>query len=184
MVALFLRRLREVVNKEDVVKVDDFIKPYIQLISKKTVSVDQLLVLDDFSLSVLIDHFSRESKLDETLADLAKRIMSRDLFKIVPVRPERISEFLHREDAYSRLYERIEKYAPGKAESYLVVDKWKFQMLGHSERGYSYLINESREAIALKDHPFFREMYEEGSEIVRLFTLKEAVDEVADVIGK
>ena len=184
MVALFLRRLREVVDNEDSVPVDDFIRPYIELISKKTINVEQLLVLDDFSLSVLIDHFSRQVKLDETLADLAKRIMSRDLFKIVPVRSDRISEFLHHEDAYNRLYESIEKYAPGKAESYLVVDKRKFQMLGDAERGYSYLINDNREAIALKDHPFFREMYKEGAEIVRLFTLKEAVDEVAAVIGK
>jgi uncharacterized protein len=186
MVALFLRRLRALVHDGQRIEASDLARPYIQVISGEALSQHELLGLDDFSLSVLIDTVTKAKDADITLCDLGKRILARDLFKLIPCDRERVAEFVSRPDGYSRIYEAIKPYCAGKPEYYLVRDDVPFDMFCRKRDEVGYLVECSsdgnRRATPLAQHPDLRS-YASSSRFIRLFTLSEAVDEVRHLIG-
>jgi HD superfamily phosphohydrolase len=85
MMSLFLRRLKHVVMEGTTVPVAEFIRPMISMIHGNAIGPNELLQLDDFALSVLVDTVAQSTVKDDTVRDLAWRLRSRDLFKKVPV---------------------------------------------------------------------------------------------------
>ena len=184
MVALFLRRLKEVAAGEAVrLGVLDFLKPLVRMISGEVLSPSELLSLDDFSLWILIQAVSDAKGMDETVHDLGQRILARDLFKIVPCSNEKVREFLLRPDGRDRLYHAIQPYCPGIAEYYLCVDSTNFAMLAESSSKSAYLIDDHRLATPIRDNEALQAYRGKPEESVRLFTLSEAVAAVVKAIG-
>src|SRR5271157_2113395 len=111
---------------------------------------------------------------DETIHDLGQRILSRDLFKVVPVDHRRLSEYLRKPDAYPRLHAAIQPFCRGRAPYYLVVDETNVKMLSDAPDEMAYVIDDDRHAVPIRDHDMFRE-YWKPQEGLRVFTLAEAV---------
>jgi HD superfamily phosphohydrolase len=183
MVGLFLKRLKEILGEENRPRVSEFVKPMVRIIAGEALEPHELLSLDDFSLWVLLDNISSLSDIDPTVRDLARRIISRDLFKMVPCSPQRLSEFLREEMNYAKLYDVIQPYCTGKAEFYVVVDTTRFSMFSDDEEHMVYFINEDQLATPALAHESIRHHWQRTEDEVRLFTVLEAVEAVKSLIG-
>ncbi|MDP3066779.1 MAG: HD domain-containing protein [Methanobacteriaceae archaeon] len=184
MVTLFLRRLKQILKDDSSkLKVSDFLKPIAKVISGDALGPEELLSLDDFSLWVLIENIAKQNDIDDTVSDLAQRIIARDLFKIVPCNPKKINEFLRKEGGYERIYDAIKPFCRGKKEFYLHVDELKFSMFLENSDHMSFFIDENRDATHIRDHESLRTQWTPQEDIVRIYTLQEAVDAVKKLIG-
>lgn len=184
MVTLFLRRLKQILSEDSSkLKTINFVQPLVKVISGNALGPEELLSLDDFSLWVLIEDIAKQSDIDDTVQDLARRIIGRDLFKVVPCDPKKISEFLIKEDGRERIYSAIKPFCPGKIESYLYVDELKFSMLSENTNRMSFFIDDNRDATHIRDHESLRTHWMPQEDIVRIYTLREAVDAVKKLIG-
>ena len=183
MVGLLLKRVKEVVREMPRLVEEGFAQPLMRMIKGEAVGLSELLAVDDFSLWVLIDYLATEKVEDLTVRDLAQRIIARDLFKLVPVSPERANEFLRRADAYDKIHDVIQPYCPGKREYYLIVDSLKFATLSEKTGQWCYFVDEHRQATPIREHEQFREYWRQPREAVRLFTLREAVDAVGKLMS-
>jgi HD superfamily phosphohydrolase len=184
MVTLFLKRLKQVLKDNDSkLNIMDFVKPMVKVISGDALGPEELLSLDDFSLWVLIEHIAKQGDIDDTVRDLAQRIISRDLFKMVPCDSRKIHDFFLKEDSYERIYNAIKKYCPGKKEFYVCIDRQRFSMLFDNSEELSYFIDEGRHASPIRDHDSLRDHCRAQEDIVRIYTLREAVDDVRKLIG-
>lgn len=182
MVAKFLHRLREV-SKADghISRGIEITRPLLRIISGETLEVRELLSLDDFALWVLIENVARNSESDPTAQDLAKRILARDLFKLVPCASEKVSDFiLNKTEA--PIHEVIRKFCPGDPSNYLIVDHMNFKMLSENETQMSYFIDNDRRASFVRDHESLRHDWKKAESSIRLFTIREAVDSVKKLI--
>ncbi len=184
MVALFLRRLREVVKEGVEVEVARVAMPLLEVVRGVPLEPPQLLQLDDFALTVLIDNVAQSDIRDSTLRDLALRIRSRDLFKRIPVSTDVLSRYLRTEHAREQLYEAIKPFVPGDPRYYLLHDEAQFSMLASDDAAAASLITDTGEARFLKDHTDFSHYQHEKHEVVRLFTVREAVDAAVLTIGR
>ena len=184
MVGLFLRRLKDIIHDIDTRNLTSFVEPVVKIVSGKTISTKELLALDDHALWVFIENVVKLPGVDPTARDLGNRILARDLFKIVPCDSQRVSEFLRGKDAYEQIFNTIQPFCPGKSESYLVVDTAKFSMLRDQAGQRAYFVDEERTAQLVRDHPQFRHHWGDPDELVRLFTLREAVDAVRRLIER
>src|SRR5262245_15251917 len=182
MMALFLRRLRAVVMGGALIEVADFVRPIVSIIQGKAVGPNDLLGLDDFALSVLIDQIAQSSVKDETVRDLAKRIQARDLFKQVRIASEKINRYFREGHALERPYEVIKPYCPGDSEYYLVVDETEFRMLSSRDSEKVCLVDQNLTATFADEHFMFDAYRHDHVEGLRLFTLREAVSAVEDCI--
>ncbi len=182
MVLLFLRRLKKVVKDPKYKKVADFLKPMIKIISGEVLEQSELLSLDDFSLWVLINHVVSIDGVDDTVRDLGLRILSRDLFKIVPCSSEKVNEFLINEHSHERLYDAIKPFCPGERQYYLYVDKLEFRMLYDTEEKMAFFIEEDHLATPIYQHESLKQYWQKPETSVRLFTIREAVDAVKKII--
>ncbi|MGO9200027.1 MAG: hypothetical protein ACLQM8_05745 [Limisphaerales bacterium] len=184
MVGLFLRRLKEVLHEDKrELEVAAFVKPLVKIISGDVLEPNEILALDDFSLWVLMDNVAKIDKMDVTAKDLAQRIVSRDLFKLVPCSSSKVNTFLRKKDGYKKIHEVIEPFCVGKREYYLVEDTMSFDMLSQEARELAYFVDDSRRATPIREHPNLRQHWTETEETVRLFTVAEAVDAVKTLIG-
>jgi hypothetical protein len=192
MMALFLRRLRTVLqekqtgeeNKEILMLSElELLKPIVRIIKGEALSQSDLLRLDDFALSVLVEHVARSDISDQTVRDLALRISSRDLFKIVHVGTDTLNRFFRLPDAYPRLYRAVKPYCPGDPEYYLVRDEIDFRMMSDSGDHCVCLLRDDLSAYYAFDHNAFADLRAIRREDVRLFTLREAVTSVEQEIS-
>jgi HD superfamily phosphohydrolase len=182
MVSLFLRRLKSVVNQYPKLQVEGFVRPLVKMLSGATVGPDELLSLDDFSLTVLIDTAVKTEKMDRTVADLGRRILERDLLKLVPCSTNRVREFLMTPDAFERIYHAIRPYCPGDPRDYLHVDRYTFTMLSEKTGESSFFVDEDLRATPIRNHESLRPYWTEKEDHIRLFTVREAREDVAALI--
>jgi HD superfamily phosphohydrolase len=181
MVSLFLRRLKRVISDYPNLQVDNFVRPLLRMIEGETVDANDLHRLDDYSLSFLIDSLSRTPGMDATIKELGRRIIERDLFKVVPVHPARTRDFLLRPDAFDRIFDSIRPYCAGDPKDYLIVDKYTFAML--SPRNPSYFVDDAMRASPIREHESLRLHWSEPEEFIRLFTVREAREAVVALMG-
>lgn len=185
MVRLFLRRLKQILKDDSArLKVVDIVKPLVKVISGDALSPEEVLSLDDFSLWVLIENIAKQNNIDDTLTDLAQRIIARDLFKIVPCDHKKVNNFIRKNGGYEKIHNAIKPYCRGKIDSYLHVDELKFSMFLEDNNHMSFFIDENRDATPIRDHESLRiQLIPPQEDIVRLYTLREAVDAVRKLIG-
>ncbi|MGR3173746.1 MAG: HD domain-containing protein [Candidatus Scalindua sp.] len=184
MVALFLRRLKEIVHDGKELQVAEFVRPILKMISGDVVGPEELLALDDFSLWVFIENITKNNKMDYTVQDLGQRILSRDLFKMVPCSPEKINEFLRKPDGHLQMYNAIQPYCPGKEEFYMFIDTVKFKMFSENDCEMGYFIGDLHKATPIREHEELKPYWLRNEvEFTRLFTINEAVDSLKKLIG-
>jgi uncharacterized protein len=182
MIGLLLKRLKEVVRENGWPITDTkLFEPFQRVIEGKPLSPREILGLDDYSLWVLIQQLSDMTKYDQTVAELARRIVARDLFKIVPCPEERLQEFLLREDAHQKLHEAVSLFSTGKSEFFIYVDNATFEMFSRNPQQWAYFVDighEQRLAIPIREHPQLKPHWQESQRRVRLFAPREAVDSI------
>src|ERR1051325_2169957 len=185
MMALFLRRLRRVVKEQGIPSLTtlDFLQPIVRIIHGDALGQRDLLRLDDFALSVLVESVTQSAVRDVTVRDLAKRISARDLFKNVRVSSDRLNKSFRTPHALERLYEAIKPYVPGDPEYYLVLDETEFQMMADARSQKACLIRGDNSAYYATEHPSFEALRMVKFENVRIFTVREAIEDVEKAIS-
>lgn len=185
MVKNLLRRMKETTSAGLAAPLSG---AFAKAISGAALAQDEVLRLDDFSLFVLMDQISAASAADPIVRDLAQRVLSRDLFKIVPIPPPRIRDFLQWEHAYEQIYAAMKPFCPGDPRHYLVRDDYSVTFFNGNPaadpatgKTPSYLVDGQREAVPLRDHPDLK-AHKIGIRSTRLFTLDSCVSAVAEVI--
>lgn len=182
MMAVFLRRLRTVILEGTVINVADFVQPIVDIIQGNALSQNELIKLDDFALSVLVDYVSQSNISDITVRDLAQRIRSRDLFKQVPIPHDKLNRYLRLDRAKENLYETIKPFTRGISEYYLVIDETRFKMLSSQDSEKVCLIDDQQNAIYANEHQSFIDYPRDEIEGLRIFTIREAVKAVQECI--
>lgn len=186
MIGLLLKRLKEALKeKEWPLRDSQFFKPFQRIIEGSPVGPEDILGLDDYSLWVFIQQLAQMSKFDITIADLAQRIVARDLFKLVPCNEDKLAIFLGREDAHGRLYNAVSPFCQGSKEYYVLVDRARFRMLCERPSEFAYFVDnssEDREATPIREHPQLRPYWQEPQVKTRLFALREAVESLSKLL--
>jgi HD superfamily phosphohydrolase len=182
MVALFLRRLKEVVRAGRLKGVGDrLIQPLMKMVSGQEVEAPDLLSADDFALQVLIDAVAHEGA-DATVVDLAGRILSRNLFKAVPCRPEKLADFLQSPDAYPKIDAALRDKGFRDPEFYRIVDKVTFDMLNDRRDERAHFVDPDGRATEVRDHEVIQAIRGHRQEFVRLFVPEEAVGAIGQLL--
>jgi hypothetical protein len=119
---------------------------------------------------------------DPTVADLARRIVSRDLFKLVPCSSSKISDFLRKDGGSEQIYAVIGRHF-SEPKYYLVKDVSRFSMLAESENEWAYFVDTKRVAVPMREHEAIRPLWRESHDSVRLFAPREVIDALAKLIG-
>lgn len=197
MVESFLERLKTIFEDGYVAQktqIENFVKPMANMISGLPLSASELLSLDDYALWVLIDNIHKMENMDPTAKDLAKRILLRDLFKEVPRSSEAVSKFLRQDDSADKLTAAVKVHVGIKEPRYYWRrDESSFQMFADPRRekdeiGYFIDENGGYKASPFWEHPKMEHIYpgrERNKQVnVRLFTIKEAIDDVVKLIDK
>lgn len=182
MVALFLRRARDVVREGGKLDASGLLTPYTRLMQGEALEPQELLGLDDYSLNVLIDVLAKARGVDSTVVDLGKRILARDLFKLVPARSEDVEELLAKPDGYQRIYDSIKPFCKGDPKYYLVVDRGKFSMLSETPSSQTYTIDDQGLARPIREHQVLGTFARKQTRFTRLFTISSAVEAVGKLL--
>lgn len=188
MIGLLLKRLKELTKEKGwLVGETKLFSPFKKVVEGIPLGPDEVLGLDDYSLWALIQQLSNLASEDATVADLARRIIERDLFKIVPCSQDQLNEFLQKTDAHQRLHDAVSPFCPGKKDYYVHIDNASFRMFCDSSAECAYFIDsdsEKREATPISNHPQLRPHWLEAQRSVRLFVPREAVAGVLRIIEK
>ena len=119
--------------------------------------------------------------MDPVAHDLSNRILSRDLFKQVPVSHEEIARYAT-EVGYLRLHDILSKYAAGNGKYYLVSDTRQFQMSSDDEADCGFFVDQDNAARRFADRAEFLVHRSNEGPRYRLFVVREALDDVASEI--
>jgi uncharacterized protein len=186
MMGLLLRRMKQVVKEKGWIWGEtSLFDAYKKVVEGGALGPSDILKLDDYSLWVLIVHLSTRPELDVTLADLAGRIISRDLFKMVPCQQIELEGFLRKQDAQERLQNAVSHFCPGDKSYYVHIDSAVIDMLSEKPDESAYFVDiESidRPATPIREHKQLKPHWEEPHEIVRLYVPREAVEAVLKAV--
>lgn len=188
MIGLLLKRFKFVVRETGWFLRDaTLFEPFRKITLGEALQPEDVLGLDDYLLWNLIDQLAKRRDVDITVADLAQRIISRDLFKLVPISSKEIQEFIERPDGYARIHAELKQFVPGEPQFYVNVDDASFEMFSSTLSEQAYFIDlgkEGRPATPVQDHPEFRPHWREENRNVRLFVPREAVGAIVKLISK
>lgn len=183
MMGLLLRRIKEVVTNGSDSKVSEIILPAIRIMRGEALGPADLLLLDDFVIFVLIDQVAQGAFGDDTARDLAQRLRSRELFKMVPVSSEQLSGFLAVPGNADKLLDVVKPFVRGHARFYVHVDQAKFQMLSASPRQQAMLVSRDGEATKAAEHESLRQYVQAARLQTRIFTVAPAIAKVTQLIS-
>jgi HD superfamily phosphohydrolase len=184
MISLLLRRIKEVVLSGFEPPMTEIVRPAIKIMQGEALGPSELLRLDDFVIFVLIDQVAQGAFPDDTARDLAQRIQSRDLFKVVPVSSEDVSGFFSNPGNADKLYDMVKPFVPGLAKFYVYVDQAKFQMFSSAPGHHAMLISRSGDAARAAEHNSLRQYQQPARGMTRVFTVAPAVEAVRRLIAE
>jgi HD superfamily phosphohydrolase len=187
MVVLFLQRMRTLVAEGAWPFPDD--EPFAgfkKVFEQVPLSCEELLDLDDFALWRLVMRSASQVD-DPTASDLARKILNRELLKLVPVTEAHLSGFLHAADWKARVAAVVSHYVPGDPAFYVYSDRQEHSVWSGDPGRQAYLIKSNTGGLGraqrAQDHPDLSSL---GSgwnhETRRLFVPQEAVPAVHDLI--
>jgi len=184
MLGLLIKRFREVT---ETVGNDRFPSPAAAgaatLMLGTLPSIPELLSLDDYAIWVLISWLAGHENTDPTLADLARRIIQRDLLKHVPCASDDVIRFLEREpDADRKLHRAVAPYCKGDPQ-YYVEAKVVTRMILSDDKDvphHSYIIK-SRRATAIQHYRGLN-LSPLETKVGRIFTIREAVPAIYKLV--
>lgn len=183
MIGLLFRRLRHVLkDTEWPFKKHAFFDPYRKVSIGEALNPPEILLLDDYSLWVFIHELSALEKFDKTIADLATRIMKRDLFKVVHCDAAAVSTRLGKDsDFREKFHSELSAYCMGDSEFYFYIDNIEFKTLSRGDDcGYFIdLSTNDRRATPIHEHTQFLQYINENEGYTRLYVPREAVDPIS-----
>lgn len=182
MVGLFLRRYRATSEKVADNQISDLMRPFARAIGGSALSPREVLALDDFGLWVFITYAAGNEAMDAVVRDLGQRIIRRDLFKLVPVRSERLQEFLSRPERWDEIVRVVSKYAPGEPSYYVHLDSHSFDLFQNSPSTWAFFVDESHKASPIREDADLRQYVQGTRTEQRLYALREARDDLATLI--
>jgi HD superfamily phosphohydrolase len=183
MVATLLKRLKELVALGARPSVVEILEPTMRILSGEVLAPPDLLKLDDFSVFVLIDTVAQGAFRDDTAQDLARRLQARELFKLVPVSSDDVTNFFASRGNAERLYDAVKRFVPGDAEYYVLVDRTRFSMMSRVPERQAMLVDGNRNASPCDDHEALAAYRQRESTRLRLFTVGPAVDVVTSLVA-
>jgi hypothetical protein len=183
MMALFLRRLKRVVQEGARFIGERIFRPVIDIINGKALPPNELLTLDDSVIHLVVEAVLRSDIKDETVRDLARRIAERDLFKIVPVPEEALQNFTNDPHWREKLCDVIKPHTRGDPEFYFHLDSRRFRLMSNHDVEKVYLIDSDRSAGPAADHPAFHEYRDYRARTISLYTRREAVPYVTKLVA-
>lgn len=201
MVGLFLKRLKDWLEQNPGHGPRlPFFGAYRKILGGEPLPPEKILQLDDYSLGVIIDYCQKVD--DDILSDLARRIMTRDLLKMVDVDPVLLKAFHERKEGLKELEEEIALLVPeGASEYYVYVEEDRRQLTYFSglpkpddpgkqarecDRSQVYLIDSDGRAQRASDHPELWNL-RVGDERNnppphRIFVPREAVERATEIV--
>jgi uncharacterized protein len=180
MVGLLLRRLRDLLSAGEDPGLGERFEPYRRVLCNEALAPQEILVLDDFSLWVLIMHVAEQHDGDPTAVDLAKRIVRRDLFKEVRLDEDQLVDALSA-DGMDRIRNAVARAGAveGEARYYSAEDHSHLDMLSRREPQAIYLIDKRGpgigEAMPASQHGELSHLVERGERSRRLFAAEETL---------
>ncbi len=126
-------------------------------ISRKALDVNGVVALDDFGLSVFLNDLA-EGGRDEIAKDLAKRIVSRNLFKAIPVMHNELDDFVFADAsaAMGVVEKALQDCGYTDApEYYRITDRQEFSFFEEDPRRAAYFVDvtsPSRAATPISQH--------------------------------
>lgn len=124
MVGLLLRRLKFLCGEDEEhwpIEMEGAIAaPFQAILQGRELSPSQILGLDDYTLWNLITAAAHEKTRDRTLQDLARRLVTRDLFKEVPVDQGQLARF-ERPETKGKIRDIVSRNFPDFDPDYVVV---------------------------------------------------------------
>lgn len=199
MLGLWLRRLKELVREGNPPSFSNrgVAKPLLKLFKDGVFGPEDLVKLDDDALWLMVQDIATQTKCDPVLRDLARRILGRDLFKQVPVEPERVRSLARAGSTRARDLEELLRSELGieTPQYYFVVDELKLDLLqgDGDERPwidnaydgaarFVYSGEEGRPVAKVRGGELG--MYDQSRQADRIFVPEEAVSAVRDLLSK
>src|SRR6266545_1120968 len=181
MVGLLLARLKE--NREAVLpEVGEGFAELKKAIGGETLTLPEFLALDDHNLWVFVQRVG-SIRADPVAADLARRILDRDLFKPVPIVGDRLQQFMNANppEAIELVDQVLRRSGYQDAPSYRLYDAAPFWFFHRDPEQGSMFVDARdprRAATSLREHPELVHHRREKREMLRLYVPRDVVDTV------
>lgn len=186
LLELFVQRLRSLPHDELMAATDPMFRPLVRVLSGQTCSLRELLTLDDSLLWVYLRWLKNQEMIDWTLRDLGRRIVDRDLFKLVTDENGAIDKLLER-DGRDRIRGAIRPFVTGDPDYYFHPDTLDYHHLIDRPTSRSYFIDDDHKATPMWEdrelNPFAeRSWSDQVSSRKMLFCVREAVPAVRELL--
>jgi len=178
MVGLLFKRLKIVVRDIGPAAFPQarMFQSYLKALMGEVLGPEDLLRLDDYALWVLIRELRPHS--DPTVDDLARRLVERDLFKMVRCKSEVVEHFFDQVDAHDRLKECLRPYC-AEPSSYYYHAHEPIKGLNEDPRKSAYFVEfPTRRATRAREDKRLRQLWESPPASHRLFVPREALEDV------
>jgi HD superfamily phosphohydrolase len=157
-------------------------------INGETFELEEFLKLDDHNLWVFVQHIAASSD-DDVAADLARRILDRELFKPVRFSGEALQQYMNENppEAIQRVDAALNRCGYQDAASYRLYDAAPFWFFHREpEQGSMFIDTQDphRAATLLRDHPELVHHRWEKQEKLRLYVPRDAVDAVTRAMAQ
>ncbi len=186
MMGALLRRLKNVMRGGAKGLLEaNFYEPYRKIINDESVAPHEILALDDYGLWVLV-HELVSNTVDKTLADLAQRVVARDLFKTVSCSSGAIEAFFNDANSHERLQKIISEFVTGDPAFYYNHTTKKIKMLNDAAGARAYFIDvedSTRPAKPASEHFDFSIHWRKDEVKHWLFVPEEARDAVTKLVN-
>ncbi len=184
MVELFLRSCRDL--GAETFRSGQFIRSVSRILGGDALRPSELMELDDYALWVFMGQVAHAKKTkDSVAADLAGRILSRTLFKLVPCPQLRLQAFLARTDGMSLAHEAVKPYVGGLDPKYYVyLDVVDYDWFAQTPDHVGFFINPDRSVEQLRHSEELRDFASHGKHEYHLYTIQEAVGAVSRVLDQ
>jgi HD superfamily phosphohydrolase len=176
----FLRRCRDVADETQFPR-ERFIAPVVRILRGDALAPWELLELDDSVLWAFVGDMARLEGADPVARNLANRLLSRDLLKLVPVASKRLEEHIER-FGHERIKREVAKYVGGDPGYFVHLDRAEFAWFMEEPHKESFFVNDEGTASPIRHDPQIEHFPQHGGSTVRLFTVREAVEDVRRVV--
>ncbi|MHB8355467.1 MAG: HD domain-containing protein [Vulcanimicrobiaceae bacterium] len=185
MMGLLLRRLKGVIvdGAADLVDGPPYVS-YRKAIAGEPMEPAEILDLDDYGLWTMIGELVN-TKVDKTLADLAQRIVNRDLFKAVPCDSETVKTFFNDENNTERLRAAVAAFTTGEPAFYYSHTITEIRLLKKEPEKRAFFVDISskdRKATVATETPTFSVHVAPTTEQHWLFVPAEAREAVTKLV--
>lgn len=177
MVGLLLGRLKK--RRRKVLPEIEGFGALRKAINGETLELPEFMSLDDHNLWVFIQRVAGTTA-DPVAADLARRILARELFKPLPIMTDRLQRFMNENppEAIELVDATLRAAGYKEPSSYRLYDAATFWFFHRDPRHGSMFVDRRRRAYPLREHPELVHHPRDKQETLRLFVPADAAEAV------